>query len=631
MTYQKKHILVCISPFSSSNLIHTAATIAHKNHAQFTALYVETPATSKINRNEQEKLQKNINDAKNAGANIETAFGNDIAFQITEFVKNANVSEIFIGCNYNNKHFFYPTIHEQILKLLPNINLNVVYHQEQKNFNFHCPKIILKTKDFILSITILLIATLIGILFHQLGFSEANTITVYILSVLVTAIATSNRIYSIVSSILSVLIFNFLFTTPRFTLTAYGSGYPITFIIMLAAAFITSTLAIRMKQQAKQSAIVAYRTKVLLETNRLLQKEKTIIGIKDTTAHQIIKLLNKDVIIYKLNEEQLDYHIYGNRTINLSNDYQKIKWIYIHNKPILDKDYYLPIASNNNIYGVIKIILENDLLDTFENNLILSIIGESALALEKELFNQKKEEAAIAMKNERLRANLLRSISHDLRTPLTSISGNAAVLMNNAVTIDEDKKNELYENIYDDSIWLINLVENLLSVTRLEDGTMHLNLETELIDEVINEALNHISRDKCNHNIKVIATDELILSKIDAHLIMQVIINIVDNAIKYTQTNSTIIIETIKQDKFVEIKIKDNGPGISNKNKEKLFDMFYTVKQVTADGRRGLGLGLALCKAIIIAHGGNINVSDNSPCGTIFSFTLPIKEVEIHA
>ena len=139
----------------------------------------------------------------------------------------------------------------QMFHLLKDLDINIVYHQntgkdksKQRDFNF-----VVKGKDLAISIFILLIATLIGILFHHLGFSEANTITVYILSVLITAITTSNRIYSLVSSILSVLIFNFMFTNPRFTLAAYGSGYPVTFAIMLIAAFITSTLAIRIKQQ----------------------------------------------------------------------------------------------------------------------------------------------------------------------------------------------------------------------------------------------------------------------------------------------------------------------------------------------------------------------------------------------
>ena len=151
-----------------------------------------------------------------------------------------------------------------------------------------------------------------------------------------------------------------------------------------------------------------------------------------------------------------------------------------------------------------------------------------------------------------------------------------------------------------------------------------------MIEEVINEALNHISRRIEQHHLVFINNDEFILAKIDARLIIQVIINIIDNAIKYTPVGSTIEIEAIKKDHFVEIQIRDNGPGISDSDKEKLFEMFYTVKHNTSDARRGLGLGLALCKTIITAHNGTITVTDNHPKGTIFSFTLPIEEVEIH-
>ena len=142
------------------------------------------------------------------------------------------------------------------------------------------------------------------------------------------------------------------------------------------------------------------------------------------------------------------------------------------------------------VYGVIGIALEGMMMDVYEQNLILSILGECALALEKEGYNRKREEALAQAKNEQLRANLLRSISHDLRTPLTSISGNAGILLNSASALGEEKQKQLYKGIYDDSMWLINLVENLLSVTRLEDGTMNLNLQIELVDEVIEGALN---------------------------------------------------------------------------------------------------------------------------------------------
>lgn len=633
MVNQQVHVLLCLSSSPSNiDVIRMAASMAHECQAIFTALYVETPDSSNLSKEDREQLQFNTNLARQLGANVETAYGLDVAYQINEFCKNAKVTKVFLG--YSQKrypNFFSPNLDKQLLKMLQDIDLNIVYHkktnqQYKKRYHF-----VFKGRDFFISVLSLLVATIIGVLFHHLGFSEANTITVYILSVLITAISTSERIYSLVSSILSVLVFNFMFTNPRFTLAAYGSGYPMTFAIMLIAAFITSTLAIRIKQQAKQSAQHAYRTKILLETNRLLQKEKSTAGIKETTAKQIIKLLNKPALIYQLNDDQVILDINLDENIKqLDNLENNVRWVYQNNKTFHDQNYYLPIASANDIYGVLIIVLDETFLDAFEDNLILSIIGECALALEKELFNQKKEEAAIEAKNERLRANLLRSISHDLRTPLTSISGNANVLMNSGDNLDNDKKHELYEVIYDDSLWLINLVENLLSVTRIEDNKMNLHLETELIDEVINEALSHISRKKEQHQIKLIAKDEFILAKIDASLIIQVIINIIDNAIKYTPSGSLITIETIKHNHFVEIKISDNGQGISDQDKEKLFEMFYTAKHDVIDGRRGLGLGLALCKSIIIAHGGQIKVEDNLPQGTVFSFTLPIEEVKIH-
>ena len=231
---------------------------------------------------------------------------------------------------------------------------------------------------------------------------------------------------------------------------------------------------------------------------------------------------------------------------------------------------------------------------------------------------------------EQLRANLLRSISHDLRTPLTSISGNASNLLSNGEKFDADTKKQLYSDIYDDSMWLINLVENLLSVTRIEEGRLNINLSTELLDEIITEALHHISRKKVEHKISFQASEEFILVKVDARLIMQVIINIVDNAIKYTQKDSEIVITTRKQNHRAVVCIADNGGGISDDVKPYIFDMFYSGAKGIADSRRSLGLGLSLCKSIITAHGGEIEVSDNRPHGAVFTFSLPIEEVDLH-
>ncbi|MEG0614748.1 MAG: ATP-binding protein, partial [Oscillospiraceae bacterium] len=459
------------------------------------------------------------------------------------------------------------------------------------------------------------------------------------------AIITTQRPYSLISAVVSVLAFNFFFTVPRFSFNAYDKGYPATFLIMFAAAFITSTLAVKIKQHAKQAAQTAFRTNILLETNQLLQKGKVRTDIISTTANQLTKLLKKDIVFYLSENGELSQpSVFPANSGEISPDYitQNEKavaaWVNKNNKHAgattntlgSAKCLYLAVRVNETVYAVIGIALENSPLDSFEKSIMLSILGECALALENEKAIREREEAAILAKNEQLRANLLRSISHDLRTPLTAISGNAGILIASEEVMNKDKKIQLYTDIYDDSLWLINLVENLLSVTRIEDGTMNLRLTAELMDEVISEALTHINRKSIEHKIIVKQPDEFILAKMDARLIIQVIINIVDNAIKYTQKGSEIVIETKKIKGKVVVEISDNGSGISNEAKPKIFDMFYTQNNELADSRRSLGLGLALCKAIITAHCGEISVHDNAPNGTKFRFKLQAEEVKLY-
>ena len=465
--------------------------------------------------------------------------------------------------------------------------------------------IVFSVTDTLKSTAILILSSLVGMIFQKFGFDEANIITVFVLGVLVTAVITKHQIYSLISSIVSVLVFNFLFTEPQFTLQAYDHGYPVTFIIMLLAAFLTGSLAIRIKNQAKQAAQSAYRTKVLFDTNQLLQQAKDKNEIVSATSNQLIKLLRKDIVFYLADGEVLDTpHIFSVTEENLEsciseNEKAVAGWVLKNNKRAgattgtlsNAKCLYLAVRSSSMVYGVIGIVMGEIPLDPFENSILLSILGECALALENEKNAREKQEAAILAKNEQLRANLLRAISHDLRTPLTSISGNASNLLSNGDFFD---------------------------------------ITEDLMDDVITEALHHINRKSEEHHISVESKEEFLLAKMDAKLIVQVIINIVDNAIKYTPKNSHIVIRTEKRGKQAIVSISDDGNGIADEIKPRIFDMFYSGANQIADSRRSLGLGVSLCKSIINAHGGELTVSDNLPHGTVFTFTLPAGEVKVY-
>ena len=266
---------------------------------------------------------------------------------------------------------------------------------------------------------------------------------------------------------------------------------------------------------------------------------------------------------------------------------------------------------------------------TFGIMFLVALITGSLASRMKE-YARESAQAAMQIEKEQLRADLLRSISHDLRTPLTSISGNASNLLSNENEFSQETRMQIYGDIYDDSMWLIKLVENLLSVTRIEDGRMDLRMSAELMDEVIAEAMRHTDRNRAGRKIEVSSDEEFILGKMDARLIVQVVINLVDNAVKYTPEGAQIRIHTGKKDGMVVVSVSDTGPGIPDEQKSKVFEMFYTGTNRAADGRRSLGLGLGLCRSIIRAHGGEIWVSDNKPQGAVFTFTLPAEEVTLH-
>lgn len=267
--------------------------------------------------------------------------------------------------------------------------------------------------------------------------------------------------------------------------------------------------------------------------------------------------------------------------------------------------------------------------DSFESSIVLSVVNECALAMDNAHNAAEKERAADLAKSEQLRADLLRSISHDLRTPLCSVSGNADTLLHNGNCLDEATKQQIYKDIYDDSEWLIGVVENLLYVTRLNDGRLKLELTDQLVDEVVNEAVSHLKKKSVGHKVTV-RCDDLILARMDAQLIVQVIVNLIDNALKYTEQGSEICVSAEKQGGYAVIRVTDNGNGIADDMKPHIFEMFYTGKNTVADSRRSFGIGLTLCKSIVELHGGTLTLTDNVPHGCIFTFTLPLSEVTLN-
>ncbi len=648
-----EHTLVCLSASpSNAKIVNTAAKMASAFGGSFTALYVQTPNSDKMDEANKRRLQYHIRLAEQLGATIATVYGEDVSFQIAEFARMSDVTKIVIGrSNAKRRHFWSkPTLTEKLTEIAPNLDIHIIpdntvdQKYREKNHSF-LHNFIPYPKDILITLVLLTVTTLLGVALYRFGFTDSNIIPVYILGVLLTSLFTRGYFCGIVSSLLSVMLFNFFFTEPRLTFHAYDSKYAVTFAIMLTASVITGTLASKLKSHAKLSAQAAFRTKVLLDTNQLLQKAQDTDDMINITATQLMKLLNRSVVMYSAKGDKLSKGALfpiepGGIGEDLFTEVERSAacWVFEHKHragATADtlgnaKCLYMAIHINNRVYGVVGIHMGGKPLDSFETSILLSILGECALALDNNRNAKEKELAAVLAKNEQLRANLLRAISHDLRTPLTSISGNAGNLLSDYDKLDEETRIQVFTDIFDDSQWLISLVENLLSVTRIEEGRMNFNMSVQLVDEVIDEAMKHINRKGAKHSISVECKDELLLARMDAKLIVQVIINLVDNAVKYTPTGAEIKITAQNKDGFVSVSVADNGNGIPDNIKPRVFEMFYTGDNKIADSRRSLGLGLALCKSIINAHGGEIILTDNEPHGCVFTFTVPSGEVKIN-
>ena len=650
----KEHILVCLSSSpSNERIVRMAEKMAQAFCGSLTALYVQTPGDADMNAEDTVRLQANMRLAQQLGAEIVTTHGEDVPTQIAEYARLSDVTKIVIGrSGLKRRHFWSePTLTERLIALAPEVDIHIipdaeVYKSYRRNRLIAICPALPTAWELLLTVGILTAATIIGWGFLQLGFADANIIMVYLLGVLLTSAFTSGYICGVLSAFLSVILFNYFLTEPRLSLVAYGSKYPITFAVMLAAALLTGTLAAKLKVHAQLSARDAYRTKLFFDMNRQLQKAETPDEVYQMTATQIQKLMQRDVLVYPAQGEALlDGIVYpadGSSPHSVTKEKQEqdvIRWVWQNRKRAgattetfaKAKRLYLAIRIGQQVYGVIGIPMEKQTQpDAFTSSILFSILGECALALESLHNAEEKEKAAVLAKNEQLRANLLRSISHDLRTPLTSISGNADTLLHSYNMLDEQTRKQVFTDIYDDAQWLTGLVENLLSITKITDGNVKLHLSDQVVDDIVSEALRHIDRRSSEHHITVDCGDEPLLVRVDAGLIMQVLINLVNNAVKYTPTGSNIRITVIPRENMAEICVSDNGPGISDELKEHVFEMFFTGSNPIGDSRRSLGLGLTLCQTIIHAHNGEMTLKDNSPHGCIFSFTVPLSEVNLN-
>lgn len=641
-----EHILVGISSSpTNAKVIRTAARLSQALHAKFTCLYV-LQGDRDLKEADEERLQYHMKLAQQLGGLVVTVQEDDIANAMANYAQISGVTKLVIGRTMARPTFFNRLkITDRISEMRPDLAMYIVPDEDNTpkqtsdwGFDF-------KTKpiDLLKMLVVFFIVSLIGKFFQSIDISDSNIITIYILGVLVVAIWTTGWLMNIISSILAVLIFNFLFTTPMFSFEVYHRDYPMTFIIMFAAAIITSSLMKRVKKQQRLAVQKSYRVETLLETNRKLQAATSQRDIINTGANELIKITEQPILFYALQNEQIfnkqfcpsaslseQQNSQLQQQLENNNEYAIALWV-LKNKRTAGqmtdvfKDasaYYIPMLSKKKMIGIIAISLsKKEPLPAFEKQILHAMINDWALAYEKWFLLKLNEDVRREKELEKIQSNLLRAISHDLRTPLTSISGHADILRMNNDLMSAEQQQVLYEDIYYNANRLVQLVENLLAVSKLSNGSFPLQIQEELVEDVVLDACEQVMKNT-TRKIDIHIDPPLLTASMDTRLIGQVIVNLLDNAINYTADDCTISLHAGSIDDKVFIEVRDNGKGIPTDQKREIFQSFKEGRQLRSDSKRGLGIGLALCQTILQLHDQEISVADNAPSGTIFRFTL---------
>ncbi len=645
-------LLVCLSGSNTNaHVIRSASRIAEAFHTSWIGLYVRQTGRRHIPVDEQQQLEDNIALAERLGARVVSVSGDDVAGQIVQYARSHSVSRIVIGKNHRNvsplRRLFAVDIADRIIAESPYIDVYVIPEQNPKPrrryFSFNEDNWRLTLKDAAIVLVSLTAVTLLNLLQKNLGLPEANIVMLYLMGVLFVSNRTKGHLPGVLSSVLSVLSFNYFFSAPYFAFTPFDSHYAPTFALMLTASLITSALTSRIRRQAEITAARDRTNDILLQTSRVLMRAHDRLSLSKSIADHLVRLSGQPAVCY-IPESPDSQTLPAPTRSSLDNELQTgpspeeeeeaANWVF-HNAKEAGKGtdtlpgvtgYYIPVVGENRTLAVLGISCEARELTHEQRQTLWAVAGQIALAIERETLSHAQTLAQEEVEREHLRASLLHAVSHDLRTPLAGIAGAANTVLDNDEALDAQTRRELLRGICDDADWLTKVVENLLSVTRIDEGRLKLSYREEMLEEIVAESIERVEKNLHGHLLKTRVKEPTATAVMDGRLIEQVLVNLIDNAVRYTPEGTEIQVQAWCWDGRVFFEVLDNGPGLNERDIPFLFDRFYTKGDSRSDANRGIGLGLSISKSIVSAHGGEITAENRKPAGAAFRFWLPMRQ-----
>jgi two-component system sensor histidine kinase KdpD len=631
-------VMVCIGPDPlSAKLIRTAKRMAVSLKAPLVAVYVENSRHYNLSEQGKAAVESVMRMAERMGAKTVVLQGSSAVDEIIAYARESGITKIILGKPEQPrwKELVYGSLVDKIIRRSGVIDVYVVTGDPSPRTLLAPRNSLMEFKPQLYGLSLLAIAlcTGLGVVLSSV-LTPVDQALIYLAGVVPVA-ARLGRGPSVVYALFSPACFNFFFIPPLYTLEIYDRSYWMTLLVMLVTSLMITDQASKLRLQALISRRREHHTQTLYTLTRSLASTRGQKAMSEVVVKHIEDVFHTEATIWM---PDMAGHLNAVVGALPEQDYVKemavLQWCFDHQRPA-GRDtatmpsamgLYLPLVAISGTLGIIGMLPKSEKrrFSLEEISSLETIASLLASATERANNAEMAEKSKVEAESEKLRSILLSTVSHDLRTPLASITGAASSIAQYSGKLPPETIAELGRSIYSEADRLSRIVTNLLDVTSLESGTVKLNMQPYFIEEIIGSALTHLEQQLTGHKVITDAETNLPMVKADGVLVEQVLSNLLENAVKYTQVGSIIAISAVRKDGMVQVSIADTGPGIPAGDEQKIFDKFYTTAHHKA--QKGTGLGLAICRGVIAAHGGNIGVENQPEGGAIFRFTLPIAE-----